>query len=96
MKCFMLQMMTQMTIDLNMFFVLVKYVIVSNLNNTQVITIKNGNGIGWDRFTSTLSLPKGRQNLHKARAGQVGLLANWKFFSILSHDYAKRKEKKVF
>ena len=41
-------MMTQMTIDLNMFFVLVKYVIVSNLNNTLVITIKNGNRIGWD------------------------------------------------
>ena len=48
MKCSMLQMMTQMTIDLNMFFVLVKYVIVSNLNNTLVITIKNGNRIGWD------------------------------------------------
>ena len=69
MKCSMLQMMTQMTIDLNMFFVLVKYVIVSNSNNTLVITIKNGNKIGWDRITSTLSFPKGKQNPHKARAG---------------------------
>lgn len=48
MKCSMLQMVTQMTIDLNMFCALMKYVIVSNLNNTLVVTIKNGNRIGRD------------------------------------------------
>lgn len=61
-----------MTINFNMFFVLVKYVIVSNSNNTLVITIKNGNRIGWDRITSTLSFPNAGKTCTRQERVRLG------------------------